>query len=990
MKYITQLYHPKSTYLLFIWCFLAVPLHLFSQNTNVSVNFNTPNPSGQNGLPNGWTAQLSDPDGVAVWGVGISDNPEAGEVTSINGTPMLYFDDDAAGDGTAPWRVEILTPTFDATPNCLLTIEADIHFRNADSSAYLLLEAFDGTTYQTIYRFQGSEFWWNEFTIFRRYAFDVSAYINPNMHFRITYDDGGIWAWWAAIDNMTLVGTGDGPCTHLAQANFDDCSLPTGWTTNIIEGTNDWLFERPPPDYGGDINGTCMAYFNDDVLGDNVLATVQLQSPTFSTIPYATITLDLDVHFTDADGAELNDALRILAFDGNTYQTVFSFQDQHYTDWGIQNFTHSTFDLSPYRNPNFHVIIEYTDGGGWAWFAGVDNINIAGSGQAIDVCTSSQTLTIGEACTTNTNAAAFFDGPQPSCNDTTNYSLWYDFVAPASGSITINSNADFNDVITVFSGSCNNLTEIACYNYDEYGFDGENYYLNGLNSGQNYYLRLSGATCTFGSPTGTACVEINDGGHAKAPPINDLCTHATVLTVDHNCVSGTNIHATFNGPTPSLNERSRASIWYSFTAPTDGRVEINTNADFADVITVFSGNCNGLNEVVGTDFGPVLMADELTPNQTYYIQVSGYFATVEGNVCMALKNVPAAPTNDLCVDAMTIAIGEECSSSTNSYATFNGPTPSCDVLPNNSVWFRFTAPASGTVKMNSGADFVHVLSLYAGSCGNLSEMGCQYNPSKCDAAVAFNNLMPNEIYYVQVASAQNTFGHNDGEVCLNIQDNALLPVKAKVKVFLEGAYLGNEQMRTFLQDSNSIPLDQPYTNTPWQYSGKECVLAYPANMVDWVTLELRTADQTIVERKSAILLANGNVVDNGNDGVLFDKAIENNSYYLVVRHRNHLAIMSTNPVPLPNMNTYDFSQGDNFALGENQLKEVETGVFALHAGDFNGDGVITVGDFNFFRSQLAQSGYFAGDCTLDNTVSVDDFNEYRNNASVIGVAQLRY
>lgn len=69
-------------------------------------------------------------------------------------------------------------------------------------------------------------------------------------------------------------------------------------------------------------------------------------------------------------------------------------------------------------------------------------------------------------------------------------------------------------------------------------------------------------------------------------------------------------------------------------------------------------------------------------------------------------------------------------------------------------------------------------------------------------------------------------------------------------------------------------------------------------------------------------------------------------YYIVVRHRNHMAVMSAVPVPLPNINVYSFAAGMNYALGSSQLKDMGDGNFALHAGDVDGNGVIVVSDFS--------------------------------------------
>jgi len=59
-----------------------------------------------------------------------------------------------------------------------------------------------------------------------------------------------------------------------------------------------------------------------------------------------------------------------------------------------------------------------------------------------------------------------------------------------------------------------------------------------------------------------------------------------------NNVLGTNTNAILNGGTPTLNEKSRADIWYSFTATTNSSLEILSNADFSDVMAVCPFRCH--------------------------------------------------------------------------------------------------------------------------------------------------------------------------------------------------------------------------------------------------------------------------------------------------------------------------------------------------------------------------------------------------------------
>jgi len=218
------------------------------------------------------------------------------------------------------------------------------------------------------------------------------------------------------------------------------------------------------------------------------------------------------------------------------------------------------------------------------------------------------------------------------------------------------------------------------------------------------------------------------------------------------------------------------------------------------------------------------------------------------------------------------------------------------------------------------------------------------------------------------------------------------------KVWLEGAYnQNNGLMRNTLTDINLLPNQQPFNGAPWLYDGTEItdfasIAMY--DIVDWVLLEARSsADITAVVTQKAVLLRNdGTLIDvNGDDDLCFDEAlIENESYYWVLRTRNHLDVISQNTAVVPNEFIIDFCQPDAIMGGEQQLTLVENS-YMLLAGDFNGDGIITVNDFNRYAAESsAVNAYIYADLNCDASVTVADFNLYLSNASVIGVTAIRY
>ena len=95
-------------------------------------------------------------------------------------------------------------------------------------------------------------------------------------------------------------------------------------------------------------------------------------------------------------------------------------------------------------------------------------------------------------------------------------------------------------------------------------------------------------------------------------------------------------------------------------------------------------------------------------------------------------------------------------------------------------------------------------------------------------------------------------------------------VQCSFITLLEGPYnTSTDLMNTTI--NSLIPSTQPYTGTPWNYSGTESFTPpVGATVVDWVLVELRQAATpgaatTYFARQAGLLLSNGNIVDKGVD-----------------------------------------------------------------------------------------------------------------------------
>jgi hypothetical protein len=205
-----------------------------------------------------------------------------------------------------------------------------------------------------------------------------------------------------------------------------------------------------------------------------------------------------------------------------------------------------------------------------------------------------------------------------------------------------------------------------------------------------------------------------------------------------------------------------------------------------------------------------------------------------------------------------------------------------------------------------------------------------------------------------------------------------LGVRLKAKIFMEGAF-GVGQMTTDLNSGNQIPLTSPYGEDP------RSVLSIPVNAVDWVLVQLRTSPEgPVVFSRSAFLRSDGCIVRD--DGVTDDIALEVavGNYYVVIRHRNHLPVMSAAAIPLNtgSPDVYDFTEGSGQYYGSNGAKQIEAGVWGMWAGDVNQDKNVTTSDYTswYNSARLGESGYKATDINMDGVVTTSDYTQWYNNA----------
>lgn len=205
-------------------------------------------------------------------------------------------------------------------------------------------------------------------------------------------------------------------------------------------------------------------------------------------------------------------------------------------------------------------------------------------------------------------------------------------------------------------------------------------------------------------------------------------------------------------------------------------------------------------------------------------------------------------------------------------------------------------------------------------------------------------------------------------------------VRIQTSFFLQSGYDPDTgKLSTGLRDAGLVPLQSPYPEDP------RAVKAVPAGVVDWVLAEIRsTADGPAVDQVSVFLNEDGELVSDLGTTPKFAADAPDGDYFLVLKHRNHLPVMSRNRITLVKGNStlYPFADDSTRYAGRDAARELETGVWGLWGGDINQDGQVTTMDYTawYNSARLGDNGYLDTDLNGDGQVTTEDYTLWYNNA----------
>ena len=489
-------------------------------------------------------------------------------------------------------------------------------------------------------------------------------------------------------------------------------------------------------------------------------------------------------------------------------------------------------------------------------------VGVGGCPPANDDCTNAAALTLSpnETCANAVSGTTLFSTISSEtgiCQDGS-YDVWYSFTATNTVAHVFEL-TDAEDImsIAVYSGTCAGgltLVNQVCLNEGRITVD--------LTASTTYLVQVftdveqsTGAfdLCVFESP---------------APPANDLCANATVLNNAINNVVGAEdiTFATDTDASACDGAGVGRGVWYRIPG-NDECLNITVDpADWDAAIQVWSGTCGNLTCEISVDeegFGGIerVTTVETVSGTDYYIYVGATPGEdLTGVFDMEVRTCPISLTSVVVED-------ETCIGANNGEITVNA------TAPGGASDLEYSIDGGSTFQNENVFDSL--------AAGTYTIIVRQKSNNSCD-----------KIITREVAAGT--------ALCALLSPN----------IYLQGPFnAGTGQMTGGLTSGVvQLPVGEPYSNLGYNFvkgggeSTTNAILAKTGSTAieDWVIVEIRhpNTPENVLESRAALLRVDGKIVSaaDGTSAVEFTVPI-GQSYHVAIRHRNHLNVMTAEPVP---------------------------------------------------------------------------------------------
>jgi hypothetical protein len=206
-------------------------------------------------------------------------------------------------------------------------------------------------------------------------------------------------------------------------------------------------------------------------------------------------------------------------------------------------------------------------------------------------------------------------------------------------------------------------------------------------------------------------------------------------------------------------------VWFSFVATNPSTsIRVRGSGGYNTVVELLNNSMTslGCQNAAGAGLLETINATGLTNGSTYYIRVyhSGSGSGTTGVFSICINATPLPPVNDDCAGAINLPVTLSQTliagtSTTAATASSGIPTPCLSTVPDDDVWYKFTAVTSSvTVLVQSGSGFDAAVQAFSGPCGSLASVQCvNASPVGGSETISLSNLTINAVYFVRVFHA---------------------------------------------------------------------------------------------------------------------------------------------------------------------------------------------------------------------------------------------
>ena len=229
-------------------------------------------------------------------------------------------------------------------------------------------------------------------------------------------------------------------------------------------------------------------------------------------------------------------------------------------------------------------------------------------------------------------------------------------------------------------------------------------------------------------------------------------------------------------------------------------------------------------------------------------------------------------------------------------------------------------------------------------------------------------------------------------------------VQLDLTLFLQGVTKPGPIMTNYIQEPDifmsrfsapQLPVNYTYKETTATYADVNNPAGPAGQIVDWIIVEIWGnyapylgvfTNYDMLERQLLFLQPDGKVVDATGNIPKFSP--QTGDVQIVVKHRNHMAVMSNVVLFESGMLAYDFSsslsQAYQISGAPAPMVFLNGEVYGLWAGDLNDDGNVNSTDTNKVNADLIppvpMGIYMTSDVNMDGQINASDTNLIRENA----------